>query len=441
MAWTEHVVWWHVYPLGFTGADTTGADRTGTDVPRLRALLPWLDHLIDLGANGLALGPVFESSTHGYDTIDWFRVDPRLGTEHDLLELIDAAHAKGIRVMLDGVFNHVGPEFPALQAARRDPTGDDASLFSRSDTDGNDNDNDQFRTFEGHGGLIELDHSSPRVAQLITDVMTYWCDRGVDAWRLDAAYSVPSEFWATVLPRVRELHPDVYVMGEVIQGDYVAAVEAGGLDSVTQYELWQGIWHALQSVNLHELEWALRRHNDFLDHFMPYTFIGNHDVTRIASQIDDDRHHGHAVALLFALGGTPSIYYGDEFGLRGVKEECVGGDDAIRPAFPRQPDHVPDARPEVLALHQELIGVRRRHPWLHSARSRTVEVTNESLVLELTNGADTLLVSLNLGDTALASRPVTELLAAREAGVSGNSLDVGPHGWAIALIEESALST
>jgi len=230
-------------------------------------------------------------------------------------------------------------------------------------------------------------------------------------------------------------------MGEVIQGDYVSAVEAGGLDSVTQYELWQGIWHALQSVNLHELEWALRRHNDFLDHFVPYTFIGNHDVTRIASQIDDDRHHGHAVALLFTLGGTPSIYYGDEFGLRGVKEERADGDDAIRPAFPTQPDQVADARPEVLALHQELIGVRRRHPWLHSARSRTVEVTNESLVLELTNGADTLLVSLNLSDTPLASRPVTELLAAREAGVSGNSLNVGPHGWAIALIEESTLGT
>ena len=210
MAWTKHVVWWHVYPLGFTGADTTGADRTGpelgstdhTAVPRLRALLPWLDHLIDLGANGLALGPVFESSTHGYDTIDWFRVDPRLGTETDLLALIDAAHAKGIRVMLDGVLNNVGPEFTALEAARRDPSSDDASLFSRSgnvggtDSDGgtNDNTNGQFRTFEGHSGLIEIDHSSPRVAQLVTDVMTYWCDRGVDAWRLDAAYSVPSEF-------------------------------------------------------------------------------------------------------------------------------------------------------------------------------------------------------------------------------------------------------
>jgi len=271
--------------------------------------------------------------------------------------------------------------------------------------------------------------------------MTYWCDRGVDAWRLDAAYSVPSEFWATVLPPVRERHPDVYVMGEVIQSDYVAAVDAGDLDSVTQFELRQGIWHTLQSVNLHELEWALRRHNDFLDHFVPYTFIGNHDVNRIASPIDDDRHHGHALALLFTLGGTPSVYYGDEFGLRGVKEQRVGGDDAIRPAFPTQPDHVPDARPEVLALHQELIGVRRRHPWLHSARSRTVEVTNESVVLELTYGAETLLVSLNLCDTALASRPVTELLAAREAGVSGTSLDVGPHGWAIALIEQATLST
>ncbi|MGY3262109.1 alpha-amylase family glycosyl hydrolase [Frigoribacterium sp. 2355] len=430
-SWTEHVVWWHVYPLGFVGADTTGADRS--PAPRLLDLVPWLDHLVALGANGLALGPVFASSTHGYDTIDWFAVDPRLGTEADLVTLIEAAHAKGVKVMLDGVFNHVGPEFPALVEARRDPDSSAASLFRRED-DGS------LGTFEGHGGLIALDHSSPEVARTVTDVLTYWADRGADAWRLDAAYSVPSSFWATVLPPLRERHPDVYVVGEVLHGDYAAAVRDGGLDSVTQYELWQGVWHALAEVNLFELEWALQRHDGFLDDFVPLTFVGNHDVTRIASQIDDDRHHAHAIVLLFTLGGTPSVYYGDEFGLRAVKEARVGGDDAVRPAFPSTPAEapgagVPDALPEVLALHRELIGVRRRHPWLHTARSRTVSVANESLVLEVTGvGAGrSLVVALNLGDDELrvADPAPGQWLAGRDAGLDGDVLSVGPHGWAV----------
>ncbi|WP_256838144.1 alpha-amylase family glycosyl hydrolase [Ornithinimicrobium faecis] len=427
-SWTEHVVWWHVYPLGFVGADTTGADRS--PAPRLLDLVPWLDHLLALGANGLALGPVFASSTHGYDTIDWFSVDPRLGTEADLVTLIETAHSKGIKVMLDGVFNHVGPEFPELVEARREPASAAAELFRRGSG------TDAFATFEGHGGLIALDHASPEVARRVTDVLTYWSDRGADAWRLDAAYAVPSAFWATVLPPLRQRHPDVCVVGEVLHGDYVAAVRDGGLDSVTQYELWQGIWHAVDEVNFFELDWALTRHNEFLDAFVPFTFVGNHDVTRIASQIHDERHHAHAIVPLFLLGGTPSVYYGDEFGLRAVKEARVGGDDAVRPAFPPTPAEAPwTGAQDVFPLHQQLIGVRRRNPWLHTARSRTVSVTNESLVLEVTGDGpgEALIVALNLGDSELrVSDPAPgEWLAGRDAGLDGPTLSVGPHGWAV----------
>lgn len=428
-SWTKHVVWWHVYPLGFLGADVTGADRTPS--PRLRNLVPWLDHLLELGANGLALGPVFDSSTHGYDTIDWYTVDPRLGDSDDLSYLIDEAHARGIRVMLDGVFNHVGREFPALITAQADATSADAALFARDSSGG-------LTTFEGHGGLVALDHNNPAVADLVVDVMNHWLDRGADAWRLDAAYSVPATFWASTIPRVREQHPDVYVLGEVLHGDYVEEVTAGTLDSVTQYELWQGIWHSLQTVNFHELDWALTRHNGFLDSFVPYTFVGNHDVTRIASQIDDERHHAHALVLLLMLGGTPSIYYGDEYGLRAIKEERFGGDDAIRPAFPHEPGPIDGADPSVLALHQELIGLRRRNPWLHSARSRTLAVANESLVLTVSDGENSLVIALNLSEPMLEVKNISAVGAARSAGVDGTTLRVGPHGWAVATPERLA---
>lgn len=229
--WAEHVIWWHVYPLGFVGADTTGEDRT--EVHRLEKLEAWLDYLLVLGANGLALGPVFRSSTHGYDTIDYFEVDPRLGTNEDLEHLIAAAHSRGIRIMLDGVFNHVGREFAPLQVALADPAAPENALFHHSDAG-------DLEVFEGHEALVSLDHGNPDVADYIAKVMTYWLDRGIDAWRLDAAYSVPPSFWAGVLPRVRQKHPDVYILGEVLHGDYSGVVREGGLDSVTQYEVVAG---------------------------------------------------------------------------------------------------------------------------------------------------------------------------------------------------------
>ena len=429
--WTEHVIWWHVYPLGFVGADTTGHESTPTH--RLRQLESWLDYLLELGANGLALGPVFASRTHGYDTTDYFQVDPRLGDTADLEHLINECHRRGIRVMLDGVFNHVGREFAPLRTALADPAAPENALFRRTETG-------ELVSFEGHDALVTLNHDNPAVADLVTAVMTHWLHRGIDAWRLDAAYAMPAAFWAGVLPRVRAQHPDVYVLGEVLHGDYTGFVADSGVDTVTQYELWQAIWHALQERNFFELDWALTRHTEFLGTFVPYTFVGNHDVTRLASQIHDERHHPHALVLLLTLGGTPAIYYGDEQGLRAVKEQRAGGDDAIRPAYPdRLANRTADQNPAnqnpagqaTFVLHQELIGLRRRHPWLHAATTRPLTLTNTGYVYEVTAGSHRLVVALNLGDETLpVSTDAAERLAgAAEQAQAGHT--VPPHGWAI----------
>ncbi|GGE81732.1 alpha-amylase family protein [Mycetocola zhadangensis] len=423
--WTEHVIWWHVYPLGFLGADTTGHDRT--EVHRLEKLEPWLDYLIALGANGLALGPVFRSSTHGYDTIDYFEIDPRLGTNADLDHLIAAAHSRGIRVILDGVFNHVGREFAPLQTALSNPDAPENALFRYSG-------NGDLEVFEGHGALVALNHSNPEVAEYVRSVLDFWLDRGIDGWRLDAAYSVPTSFWAGVLPRVRERHPEVYLLGEVLHGDYAGFVRDGGLDSVTQYELWQAIWHSIADSNFFELDWALKRHNGFLESFAPYTFLGNHDVTRIATQIPDARHREHALVLLFTLGGTPAVYYGDERGFEAVKEERFGGDDAIRPAYPDSPAGLPSDGERVHALHQELMSVRRRYSWVHRATSTPLELTNTSYVYEVRAGSERLVVALNLGDDAVVvsgSNTPGLALVAGSADRGDNGCSVPPHAWAI----------
>ncbi len=166
----------------------------------------------------------------------------------------------------------------------------------------------------------------------------------------------------------------------MIHGDYPEFVAASGLDSVTQYELWKAIWSGLNDHNLFELGHALGRHNGFLETFAPLTFVGNHDVTRLASQLEDDRHLAHALAVLLTVGGTPAIYYGDEQAFRGIKEERAGGDDEIRPGFPGAPDELAPTGWPVYRLHQDLIGLRRRHPWLYRAQTEMLHLAGEQMI-------------------------------------------------------------
>lgn len=428
--WVQHVVWWQVYPLGVAGADVSGRSRAAT--PALARIGDWLDYTLELGASGVALGPIFESSTHGYDTTDYLRIDARLGTDSDFDDLVAAAHTRGLRVLLDGVFNHVGREHHAFQDVLAHGSRSSYCSWFRLRWPNGPDGPPEYDDFEGHSQLVALDHDSPEVAAMVTQVMTHWLDRGVDGWRLDAAYAVPPQFWARVLPVVREKHPDAWIVGEVIHGDYAGVVQASGMDSVTQYELWKAIWSSLQDGNFYELDAAMERHNAFLDAFVPLTFVGNHDVTRIASRISDSRHLAHAVVVLFTLGGTPSVYYGDEQGFRGVKQERIGGDDEIRPALPSSPSQLSPLGEPVLRLHQELIGLRRRHPWLHTARSTVVQLSNEQLIYDVSaEPTQRLRVALNLSDTTYRVAADGLALQAGAAAGTGANVTLEPHGWAV----------
>ena len=407
--WVRHAIWWHVYPLGFVGAFPC-ATPPGPGEHRLSRIVDWLDHAVGLGASGIALGPVFASRTHGYDTTDHFRIDPRLGDDADFDRLVHEAHSRGLRVLLDGVFNHVGTDFDRYRRAV-DHDDPDAAAWFRGRPG-------HFHTFEGHGDLITFNHRNPAVIDYVVEVMTHWLGRGADGWRLDAAYAVPESFWAQVLPRVRQTHPQAWFVAEVIHGDYSAFVSRTDVDSVTQYELWKAIWSSLNDGNLHELTWAMQRHNGFQDTFAPMTFIGNHDVTRIASQLQHPEHLAHALVLLFTLGGIPAVYAGDEFAFRGVKEDRAGGDDAVRPEFDSPASPVDSAAQEVLNLHRYLIGLRRRHPWLFEARTTQLGLTNRFLAYETRHGDDALVVALNVDDVPCAL-PVESLIGRRAQVVAG----------------------
>jgi cyclomaltodextrinase / maltogenic alpha-amylase / neopullulanase len=390
-SWVDSAIWWQVYPLGFTGAEREALTSEKPVQHRLRHLMGWLDYAVELGCSGLLLGPVFASETHGYDTVDHFRIDPRLGDDLDFSALMSAAQDRGLRIALDGVFNHVGRGFPAFQAALAG--GASASWFRR-EADGS------FAVFEGHQQLIALNHEEPEVLDYVVEVMTHWLDRGIAGWRLDAAYAIPASFWRKALPKVRASYPDAWFLGEMIHGDYAAYAQASDLDSITQYELWKSVWSSLNDRNFFELAWSLERHNTFLDGVTPQTFVGNHDVTRLATQLTDERHIGHALAVLFTVGGIPSVYYGDEQAFRGLKEARAGGDDEIRPAFPAGPGLLAPEGWPVYRLHQRLIGFRRRHPWLVRARTTVLHRGNTELAFRSASpdGSGELLVLLNVGD-------------------------------------------
>lgn len=400
MSWIDHAILWHVYPLGFTGAPIR--EDHGTPRPRLRHLIPWLDHAVALGCSGLLLGPIFASETHGYDTTDLLSIDPRLGTLEDFDNLVAECRSRGLRLVLDGVFSHVGRGHSRVQAELSSPGPDPtARLF---DIDRSSAAAPRPRVFEGHDSLVRFDHSSPAVRDHVRSVMTYWLGRGTDGWRLDAAYSVAPEFWAQVLPAVRDHHPDAWFLGEVLHGDYAEFVARSSVDTVTQYELWKASWSSIVDRNFFELDWSLQQHNTFLEHFVPQTFIGNHDVTRIASRVGQD---GAVLALtvLMTVGGIPSIYYGDEQGYTGVKEERLGGDDAIRPSFPDSPDARSPLGDDMVRTHQELIGLRRRYPWLVRARTETLVVENQRYRYRTSSedGSQSLEVELDLSNLPRAT--------------------------------------
>ncbi len=436
--WARDVIWWHVYPLGFTGAEREALPSTAEPVSRLGHLEAWLDYLVDLGANGLALGPVFASETHGYDTVDHYRIDRRLGDEGDLESLIDACHDRGIRVLLDGVFNHVGRGHPAFADVLAHGRASRFASWFRIDWDGEGPDGFAYETFEGHGHLVALDYDEPEVADHVVEVMAHWLDRGADGWRLDAAYALPPRFWREVTGRVRERHPDAWFVGEVIHAPYEPWVTEGGLDAVTQYELWKAVWSALNDRNLFELDHALERHRAVTALAPPLTFLGNHDVTRIASQLSEPAHLEHAVVLLATLPGIPSVYAGDEQGFTGVKEEHARGDDAVRPAFPDDPSGLAELGWPLYHRHQELLGLRRRHRWVVDADLEVLELANAAMACVVVGDGERLVVLLNLDDEgvgfdeAAAALPgEATVLAAADGVEEGQPWVLPPHGWSV----------
>jgi cyclomaltodextrinase len=399
--WAQQALFYHIYPLGFLDAPAQN-DLKSEPVPRLADLRQWYDHLMQMGITTIYFGPLFESLSHGYDTVDYFRIDRRLGDNTLFKEIVDELHSRGIRVILDGVFHHTSRDFFAFRDILKNKRNSQYADWYHINWGGTGRLDDGFayESWEGHYSLPKLNLQNQKVRNYIFEVVRMWLgDMGIDGWRLDVAYEIGPEFWWEFRRECKQANPDCFLVGEVVHGDYRKWVAPDLLDAGTNYQLHKAIWSSLNEANLWELkalverashtEWGLYKDIGLLN------FLSNHDVTRILSQLDDPRLVYPALIFLLTAPGIPCLYYGDEVGMTGRKED---GDAALRQPMPAPGEPWPDTERTLFKVISDLAAIRKEHPSLTYGRYATLEVSDTAFSFMRQQSREIAVVAINAAD-------------------------------------------
>lgn len=423
MAWYDEAVFYHIYPLGLAGAPKQ--NDYGEPVHRLNTLLPWVDHIKEIGGSALYIGPLFESVGHGYETTDYKKLDSRLGTNEDLTAFVAYCHEQGIKVIFDGVFNHTGRDFFAfkdIQANRENSQYKD--WYCNVNFWGNNEYNDGF-SYDNWGGynlLVKLNQRNPAVVDYICDVIRFWVSEfDVDGIRLDAADVLDFDFMKALRRTANEVKPDFWLMGEVIHGDYSRWVNGETLHSVTNYTLHKALYSGHNDHNYFEIAHTVRRLQN-MGTLKLYNFVDNHDVERIYTKLTNKAHFAPVHVLLYTLPGVPSIYYGSEFGIEGRKE--YGSDDSLRPAL-----NIEDYKDSVktnpcTALIAALGKVRQAVPALSYGSYAELMLTNRQFAYARDLDGTRVIVSVNNDDAPAGMHLAAGNCAAYVGTLSGEKVSV-----------------
>ena len=393
--WAYHSIFYQIYPIGFCGAPTS---NDGITVPRIKKLGAWTDYLESLGVNAVLLNPVFESDHHGYDTRDFLKIDCRLGTNEDFRNVCETLHAHGIRIVLDGVFNHVGRGFWAFQDVLEKKWESPYKDWFYIYFDGNSCYNDGFwyEGWEEHFELVKLNLQNPAVTDYLLNCVKNWVEMfDIDGLRLDVAYSLDRNFMKRLCSFTKELKPDFALIGEVLFGDYNLIVNDEMLHSCTNYECYKGLYSSFNDMNLFEIahslnrqfgpeQWCIYRGK----HLM--TFADNHDVTRLASILKNPAHLPLVYGILFGMPGIPCIYYGSEWGEPG--EKAPDNDYALRPCFDAPKPN------DLTSFIKKLIQIREHSDALCNGSYRNVVIQNHRLIFERCTENTRVLVAINAAD-------------------------------------------
>lgn len=333
--WAYNSVFYQIYPLGFCDAPF---ENDQVEVSRILKVKDWIPHIKKLNCNAIYFSPVFESDTHGYNTRDYTKIDCRLGSNSDFKEVCDALHQQGIKVVLDGVFNHVGRGFWAFQDVLKNRENSPYRYWFNIDLNGNSNYNDGlwYEGWEGHYDLVKLNLNNEEVVSHIFGCIKGWVEEfDIDGLRLDVAYCLDLDFHKRLRIYCDSLKADFFLLGELLHGDYSRFVNHEMLHSATNYECYKGLFSSFNSMNLFEICHSLK--NQFgPENWCRYRgmnlfcFVDNHDVSRIASNLTNEKHLPLIYALMFGMPGIPCVYYGSEWGAKAHKSQ---GDPALRVSF------------------------------------------------------------------------------------------------------------
>ena len=400
--WIDKAVFYHIYPLGFCGAPEHNNVRSQL-VPRLEKIKTWLDHLQWLGVNCLYLGPIFESTTHGYDTADYYHIDRRLGTDGNMVALSQEIHRRGMHLVLDGVFNHVGRDFWAFKDVLANGSESPfCDWFVNLRFNGRSPFGDSF-TYEGWNGnydLVKLNLHNPQVIDHLLFAVESWVkDYQIDGLRLDAADQLDMDFIETLSAYCQGIRPGFWLMGELIHGDYAQWVRPGRLDSATNYECYKGLFSSLNDQNFFEIAHSLKRQfADFgiYEYLLLYSFTDNHDVDRVASQLNNPADLFNLYTILYTMPGIPSIYYGSEWGIQGKKSN--NNDQPLRPELDLDELIQGAPQPEMPVHLANLARIRQSLPALQNGSYRQIMVSSQQFAFIREKDGQKVLVAVNSSD-------------------------------------------
>ena len=435
MAWYDEAVFYHIYPLGMTGAPKQNAYSEPEH--RLNTLIPWISHIKEIGCNALYIGPLFESVGHGYETTDYKKLDSRLGTNKDLTNFVTECHKQGIRVILDGVFNHTGRDFFAFQDIKKNRENSPyRDWYCNVNFWGNNEYNDGF-SYDNWGGynlLAKLNQHNQAVKDHICDAIRFWVSEfDIDGIRLDAADVLDFNYMQALRQVANEVKPDFWLMGEVIHGDYIRWVNEGTLHSVTNYHLHKALYSGHNDHNYFEIAHTVKRLYEMggnrPDGLKLYNFVDNHDVERIYTKLTNKQHFFPAHILMYTLPGVPSIYYGSEFGIEGRKER--GSDDSLRPSLSYEEYKDAIRTNDYTKLIATLGKLRQNNKALSYGDYKQLHLTNEQYAFSRSYNGQTVIVTVNNGDNDVTLQLPTDNVTEYVGALSGTRVTV--NGGSVAV--------
>ncbi|RQN12780.1 alpha-amylase [Clostridium butyricum] len=398
--WIEDRVFYNIFTLGF--CDVLEPSRIYEEKNRLIKIEEWIPHLKKMSINAIYFGPVFESSYHGYDTRDYLNIDKRLGTNEDFKDLCKKLHENDIKIVLDGVFNHVGREFWAFKDIQKNGRNSKyCSWFSGLNFDSRSPMGDEFNyeSWNGCYDLVKLNLWNREVVEYLLHAVEFWIDEfDIDGLRLDAADKIIFDFFKELKIFTEKKKDNFWLMGEIIHGDYNRWANKESLDSVTNYECYKGIYSSHNDKNYFEIAYSLNRmfgNGGIYKDLCLYNFVDNHDVNRLASTLKAQEYLYNVYTILYTMPGVPSIYYGSEYGIKAVKGDKT--DLPLRPSVD-EIENYEDKNNELFDHIEKLGRIRAASEALKNGNYEQVIIKNEQYVFSRTSKNDKIYIVLNLSD-------------------------------------------